>query len=157
MKASITAAASAAVAAALVALTAVTPAAAAPAARRPIVISGIYYNSPGSDRGGNASLNHEWVQLHNTTGHGISLTGWTLRDAAHHVYHFGRYRLRAHGFVKVHTGHGRNTSRNLYWRHSWYIWNNTGDTATLKTRSGSTRARCRYSDPNEDRAFTNCR
>jgi hypothetical protein len=25
----------------------------------------IYYNSPGPDHGGNSSLNHEWVQLHN--------------------------------------------------------------------------------------------
>src|SRR6266704_1034515 len=120
-------------------------------------IGEIWYNSPGSDRGGNASLNHEWVRLHNTTGHAISLTGWTLRDTAHHVYHFGTYRLRAHGSVKIHTGHGRNTQRNRYWRHSWYIWNNDGDTATLKTASGTTRARCRYSDPNENSAFTSCR
>jgi hypothetical protein len=28
----------------------------------------IWYNSPGSDRGGATSLNHEWVQLHNTSG-----------------------------------------------------------------------------------------
>jgi hypothetical protein len=156
MKASIAVLASAAVTAALVALTPAIPVSAAPAARHPVIISGIYYNSPGSDRGGNASLNHEWVQLHNTTGHGITLTGWTLRDAAHHVYHFGRYRLRAHGFVKIHTGHGRNTRGNRYWRHSWYIWNNTGDTAKLKSASGTTRARCRYSDPGENHAFTSC-
>jgi hypothetical protein len=160
MKASIQALTCAVATAALAALAPALPAAAAGparAARHPVIISGIYYNSPGSDRGGNASLNHEWVRLHNTTGHAISLTGWTLRDAAHHVYRFGTYRLRAHGSVKIHTGHGRNTQRNRYWRHSWYIWNNTGDRATLKTAGGTVRARCRYSDPNEDRAFTGCR
>jgi hypothetical protein len=157
MKASILGLASGVVTAALVVLAPALPAAAAPAARHPVIISGIYYNSPGSDHGGNASLNHEWVRLHNTTGHAIRLTGWTLRDAAHHVYHFGTYRLRAHGSVKIHTGHGRNTQRNRYWRHSWYIWNNDGDTATLKTAAGTTRARCHYSDRSEDRAFTGCR
>ena len=35
-------------------------------------IGEIWYNSPGSDRGGNASLNHEWVQLHNTSGSWIT-------------------------------------------------------------------------------------
>jgi hypothetical protein len=160
MKASIRMLTCAVATAALAALAPALPAAAAApahAARHPVIISGIYYNSPGSDRGGNASLNHEWVRLHNTTGHAISLTGWTLRDKAHHVYRFGRYRLRAHGSVKIHTGHGRNTRGNRYWRHSWYIWNNTGDTATLKTAGGTVRARCRYSDSREDFAFTNCR
>ena len=38
----------------------------------------IFYNSPGSDTGSNSSLNHEWVQLHNTSGSRIKLTGWTL-------------------------------------------------------------------------------
>jgi Lamin Tail Domain len=131
-------------------------AAAAPATTRTVVISGIYYNSPGPDRGSNASLNHEWVRLHNTTGHAITMSGWTLRDAASHVFRFGTYRLGAHATVKIHTGHGRATQANRYWNHSWYIWNNTGDTATLRTASGTFRARCKYSDPDERRAFTSC-
>ncbi len=49
----------------------------------------IYYNSPGPDYGGNASLNHEWVQLHNTSGSRINLANWTLRDKAGHVFVFG--------------------------------------------------------------------
>jgi Lamin Tail Domain len=126
------------------------------AARSAVVISGIYYNSPGSDRGGNASLNAEWVQLHNTSARAITLTGWTLRDTARHVFTFNAYRLRAHGFVKIHTGHGRPTQSNRYWNHSWYIWNNTGDTATVRNAAGASRARCKYSDPNKDRNFTSC-
>jgi hypothetical protein len=129
---------------------------AAPAAKGPVVISGIYYNSPGSDTGSNASLNHEWVRLHNTTGHSITLTGWVLRDSAHHVFTFGVYRLRAHASVRIHTGHGKRTQASRYWNHSWYVWNNTGDTATLKTASGTVRARCTYSDSGEQRAFTSC-
>jgi hypothetical protein len=141
-----------------IALLALAPiASAAPsAAKGSIVISEIYYNSPGKDTGSNASLNHEWVRIHNTTGRAITLTGWTLRDTARHVFTFGSYRLTAHGYVKVHTGHGTNTSANRYWDHSWYIWNNTGDKATLKTSSGTTRATCKYSDPHQKHADTTC-
>jgi hypothetical protein len=128
----------------------------APAARSAVVINGIRYNSPGSDRGGNASLNAEWVRLHNRTGRAVSLTGWTLRDTAHHVFTFRSYRLRAHGSVKIHTGRGRATQLNRYWNHSWYIWNNTGDTATLRNAAGTVKSRCRYSDRSEDHSFTGC-
>src|SRR5207248_6686370 len=69
-------------------------------------IGEIWYNSPGSDRGGNSSLNHEWVQLHNTSGSWITMTGWTLRDPKHHVYTFGTYKIKPHGYVKIHTGKG---------------------------------------------------
>src|SRR5947208_17108435 len=44
-------------------------------------IGEIWYNSPGSDKGGNSSLNHEWVQLHNTSGSAITMTGWTDRKS----------------------------------------------------------------------------
>jgi Lamin Tail Domain len=120
------------------------------------VIHEIFYNSPGPDRGSNASLNAEWVQLHNNSGHPVTLTHWTLRDRAGHVYTFGTYRLKAHGFVKVHTGKGSNTQANRYWRHSWYIWNNDGDGATLKNAGGTVISRCSYSDPSEIRAFKIC-
>src|ERR1700755_2293716 len=62
----------------------------------------IFYNSPGSDRGGATSLNHEWVQLHNTSGARITMTGWTLRDAANHVFHFPAFTIRPHAYVKIH-------------------------------------------------------
>ena len=34
----------------------------------------IWYNSPGPDHGGDASLNHQWVELHNTSGATGALT-----------------------------------------------------------------------------------
>ena len=120
---------------------------AAQATTSPVVIHEIFYNSPGSDRGGNASLNAEWVQLHNRTAHRVTLTHWTLRDNARHVYRFGTYTLNAHGYVKIHTGSGSNTQTNRYWGHSWYIWNNTGDRATLENANFAVQSRCSYSDP----------
>jgi hypothetical protein len=126
---------------------------AAPAAHRapsPVVISEIFYNSPGPDHGSNQSLNAEWVKLRNRTGHRISLSGWTLRDRAHHVYHFVGYSLRANGTVRIHTGSGRDTQRNLFQNRGWYVWNNDGDTATLRGPAGNVRDRCSYSDPSEN-------
>ena len=123
---------------------------AAQASSRPVVIREIFYNSPGRDTGSNASLNAEWVKLHNRRDHRITLTHWTLRDLAGHVYRFGTYRLKAHGYVKIHTGRGTNTQTDRYWGRSWYIWNNTGDRATLKNANGIVKSRCSYSDPSEN-------
>jgi hypothetical protein len=156
IKAAVSLAAMATAAAAL-AFSSPLPAQAAPQApKAKVAIWEIYYNSPGKDTGANASLDHEWVLLHNTTARPVTLTHWTLRDKAGHVFVFGTYQLKADGYVKIHTGHGRSTQANRYWKHSWYIWNNNGDTATLKTASGTAEARCTYSDRDELRAFTRC-
>lgn len=120
------------------------PSAPAAATGHRIQIDKIYYNSPGPDTGSNSSLNHEWVRLLNTSGSNISLTHWTLRDAAGHVFVFHRYTLGAHSTVKIRTGHGTGTQTNRYWNQSWYIWNNTGDTATLEDSHGGRVDRCRY-------------
>jgi hypothetical protein len=139
---------------------AAVPAAALPAhhgaARGRVFIHRIFYNSPGSDHGSNSSLNAEWVDLRNSSGHPITLTRWTLRDKAGHVYKFKGFRLRAHQDVRIHTGRGSDTRANRYWNHGWYIWNNDGDTAVLKSASGSVKSRCSYSDPNEQHASVIC-
>ena len=137
------------------------PAAASPdhhgAARGRVFIREIFYNSPGADHGSNSSLNAEWVELKNSSGHPIALTHWTLRDKAGHVYKFtSAFRLRAHKTVKIHTGSGRNTRTNRYWNHGWYIWNNDGDTAVLKSASRSVKSRCSYSDSSEQHASVIC-
>jgi hypothetical protein len=126
----------------------------AQAASSPVVIHEIFYNSPGSDHGSNSSLNAEWVQLRNRTGHQVTLANWTLRDASNHVYKFGTYRLKAHGSVKIHTGKGGNTQASRYWGHSWYIWNNDKDTATLKNAGGTVMSRCSYN--NKSRSSKTC-
>jgi len=33
---------------------------------------------------------------------------------------------------------------NLYWGQSWYVWNNTGDMATLVKKDGVIRDTCAY-------------
>ena len=104
----------------------------------------IYYNSPGPDYGGNSSLNHEWVQLHNRSGSSINLANWTLRDKAGHVFKFGSYTIKPYGYVTIHTGQGTGTQTDRYWNRSWYVWNNTGDTAILKNQNGTVIDQCSY-------------
>ena len=116
----------------------------------------IYYNSPGPDNGSNASLNGEWVQLYNTSSSKITLTDWTVRDAAGHVFKFATYTIGAHSYVKIHTGKGTRTQTDRYWNLSWYVWNNNGDTATLKDNHGNTIDGCSYSDPSESHSSVIC-
>lgn len=107
-------------------------------------ITAIYFNSPGNDTGSNSSLNAEWVRIKNTTSTRKTLTGWTLRDSSTHVFTFPTFGLAAGAAVKVHTGSGGDTAGNLYWHESGYIWNNDGDTATLRNAGGTVVDRCSY-------------
>jgi Lamin Tail Domain len=116
----------------------------------------IYYNSPGTDNGSNTSINGEWVQLHNTSSSKITLTDWTVRDAAGHIFKFATYTIGGHKYVTIHTGRGRRTQTDRYWGLSWYVWNNNGDTATLKDNHGNTIDRCSYSDPSESHSYKIC-
>ncbi len=109
-----------------------------------VTISAVYFDSPGPDTGTNVSRNAEWVQIHNATA-AKNLAGWTIRDAQSHIYTFPSFLLGSGKSVEVHTGSGTNTSTNLYWGSASYVWNNTGDDATLKNSNGSTVASCSYS------------
>jgi ribosomal protein L21E len=115
-------------------------AAAAPAqaATPAILITKVYYNSPGSDTGSNTSLNGEYVQLTNKRSYAINLKYWTLRDKSNHVYKFtSDFKLGAGASVYIHTGKGTNTSTHRYWGLSGYVWNNTGDAAYLRNSAGT--------------------
>jgi hypothetical protein len=68
------------------------PAQAAPATN---YIYKVYFDSPGSDRGSNSSLNAEYVVIKNGDNVAHSVSGWTVRDKAGHVYKFGNLRLGA--------------------------------------------------------------
>ncbi len=103
------------------------------AATPAVQITRVYYNSPGSDNRSNTSLNAEYVILKNTRTSAINLKGWTLRDKANHVYTFTSFSLGATKSVVVHTGRGTNTATHRYWGQGNYVWNNTGDTAYVRT------------------------
>jgi len=53
----------------------------------------------------------------------------------------------------VHTGSGTNSRTDLYWRQNGYVWNNTGDKATLKNSAGVVVDTCSWGD---GAGFTSC-
>jgi len=121
-------------------VTAATEAQALPA----VMIYKIQYDSPGSDTGSNSSLNAEYVRVKNTTRSNRVLTGWTLRDKTGYTYRFPAFTLKAGATVTIHTGKGSATAANRYYNLGWYVWNNTGDTAYLRTASGSLADTCAW-------------
>ncbi|MFF5424444.1 MULTISPECIES: lamin tail domain-containing protein [unclassified Streptomyces] len=110
----------------------------------------IYYDSPGTDRGGNTSINAEYVQIRNTTGAAVNLRGWTVTDAANHKYTFGNFVLGKGKIVTLRTGRGTNTSANVYQNRGWYVWNNDKDTATLRKSNGTRADVCSYNSTRYD-------
>ena len=95
--------------------------------------SKLYADSPGTDRGSNKSLNAEYVVVHNYGSKKIKIAGYQIKDKTGHTFAFPKgFALGAHKSVTVHTGKGKNTKKNLYWKQGWYVWNNTTDTAYLR-------------------------
>ncbi|GIE86131.1 lamin tail domain-containing protein [Actinoplanes regularis] len=105
----------------------------------------VYYNSPGADTRTNASLNAEYVQVTNKSSKAVSVTGWTIKDVAGHTFKLSGS-LAAGKTVTIHTGKGKNgtPAGHSYWQSGNYIWNNTGDTATLRNKTGATVHTCKW-------------
>jgi hypothetical protein len=110
-----------------------------------VKIKRINYNPYGAD--GTRNLNREWVQIHNGGTRGVVIWRWRIRDAAGHVFIFPNIRLTPGQDVRVHTGGGFDAFGDpihLYWGSSSHLWNNDGDTATLRRANGTLASRCRY-------------
>nr|WP_233265084.1 lamin tail domain-containing protein [Halomarina oriensis] len=99
-----------------------------------VTVTTVNYDAAGDD---GSNLNDEYVVLENTGGASVDLTGWTLSDAADHVYTFPTFSLDAGATVTVHTGSGSDTATALYWGNGSPLWNNGGDTATLADDTGA--------------------
>lgn len=131
-------------------LVAAAPAQAAPA----VLITKVYYDSPGSDNRSNTSLNAEYVRLTNKRSSVINLKGWYLRDKTGYTYTFGDYRVGAGVSIYLHTGKGTNAGTHRYWGRAAYVWNNTGDTAYLRNASGTLIDSCSWGSSGS--GYTNC-
>ncbi|MDX2389500.1 lamin tail domain-containing protein [Streptomyces sp. NPDC054904] len=84
----------------------------------------------------NRALNSEWVEVKNTGRHGVQLRGFTLTDKQGNRYRFNDFRLEGRSSVKVHTGQGRDTHRDVYQGRRHQIWDER-DTATLRDNRGN--------------------
>jgi hypothetical protein len=117
----------------------------------------IHFDGPGPDRGGNKSLNGEYVVIKNTTRKAIDLEGWTLTDAARFKYTFAAVTLKAGKQVTIRSGQGKDTTT-LYWNRKWYVWNNDKDTATLRDDRGRRVDVCSWKvTPRTSKGYTPCR
>jgi hypothetical protein len=98
-----------------------------------VAISHIEYDPPGRD------IDGEYVLVINSTDAPVALAGWTLSDGdAKHVYTFPAYTLAAGATVTIWSKRGDDDADNLYWGSRSAIWNNDGDTGTLRDAGGAT-------------------
>ncbi|MFD4786714.1 lamin tail domain-containing protein [Streptomyces sp. NPDC058459] len=126
-------AAAALAAGALVGAAALPASAADRSYRENVEISDVQYNSPGWDNGSNRSLNNEWVEITNNSRHRVNLDGWRLTEDRRGVtYTFSDFTLGGYQTVRVHTGIGRDTDRDLFQDRRNYVWDNHRDIATLR-------------------------
>ncbi|GID26069.1 lamin tail domain-containing protein [Paractinoplanes brasiliensis] len=121
-------------------------AAPAEAATKPVLFTYVYVDSPGKDDRSAASLNKEYFRITNQLNRPVGLKDWSVKDAAGKVFRFGNVTLPKKGSFIVHTGKGTQgkPAGHFYWGSGNYIWNNTGDTATLRSPSGATMDTCKW-------------
>ena len=106
--------------------------------QRAVRIQDINYNPPGRD------VESEYVVIQNDTRAAINMSGWTLRDAAGHLFTFSPFTLSSGFSVTIWTKAGTNDGENLYWGRRAAVWNNTGDIAILSDTNASEVARYVY-------------
>jgi len=100
-----------------------------------LVIETIHADAEGDDR---TNLNDEYVVFRNSGDTPLELSGWTVTDEAGKSYTFpDGYTLAAGATVTLHTGSGTDTETGLYWGAGSPVWNNDGDTVTVRTDTGT--------------------
>jgi hypothetical protein len=138
-------------AAAATALTAALVIGGALPAMAKVKITSMHYNA-GSSVLTNSNINREFITIKNTGHHAVRMRGWKVVDmrqastGPNAAYHFKHFKLRPGHIVRLHSGKGRDTRKNLYWGLSRMRWNDgpSGDTAYLDNRKGTTVSTCSY-------------
>lgn len=98
-------------------------------------IAYIQADAPGND---NDNPNGEWVEIVNQGSEAVNLEGYTLKDAANHIYTFPAFTLQPGATVRLYSGQGQNDANSLYWGLvGESVWNNGGDSAFLRDKEGN--------------------
>jgi hypothetical protein len=79
---------------------------------------------------------NEHVRIENFGAAPNTLTGWTLCDDDGNCFTFPGFVLNPGTLVRVWTGFGANDADDLYWNRGEPVWDNGGDTATLRNAGG---------------------
>ena len=98
-------------------------------------IAYIQADAPGND---NDNPNGEWVEIVNQGSEAVNLAGYTLKDAANHIYTFPAFTLQPGATVRLYSGQGQDDANSLYWGLvGESVWNNGGDSAFLRDSKGN--------------------
>lgn len=98
-------------------------------------VTRIHADAAGND---NQNLNDEYVVFENTGSETLDLSEWTVKDEAGHTYSFPSGQSLASGeTVTLHSGSGSNTASDVYWDASGAVWNNAGDTVSVRDDGGT--------------------
>ncbi|WP_367176697.1 lamin tail domain-containing protein [Haloarcula rubripromontorii] len=106
-----------------------------------LAIAEIHSDAAGND---NENLNDEYLTLTNTGDEPLDLSGWTVSDAVGHRYTFASLTLVPNGSVTLYTGRGIDSGTERYWGRNGAVWNNDGDTVSVRNASGETVLRQSY-------------
>jgi micrococcal nuclease len=107
-----------------------------------LTVAAIHPDAAGND---NENLNDEYVVLRNTADTPLAVGGWTVSDAAGHTLRFPPNTTIAAGErLTLYTGAGTPTATAVYWGADGAIWNNDGDTITVRDDTGALVVERRY-------------
>jgi len=87
---------------------------------------------------GAADVNGETVTVRNDGLATVDITRWSLADASgKNLFIFPSFVLPPGGIAVVHSGRGSPSGPDFYWGKATGIWNDAGDTATLRDATGA--------------------
>jgi micrococcal nuclease len=95
-------------------------------------------DAPGDD---NENLAEEYVVVQNVGESTVDLSGWTVADAAGHAYAVPEgTTLEPGATLTIRTGRGTDEpdAGVVYWGRDGAVWNNGGDTVTVRDATGAT-------------------
>jgi micrococcal nuclease len=99
-----------------------------------LVLVEIHADAAGND---NENLDDEYLVFENSGSEPLDLSGARITDAAGHTYTVPEEVTVAAGAqLRLVTGSGDNSDTVLYWGEGGAIWNNDGDTVTVRDRDG---------------------
>ena len=79
----------------------------------------------------------KYVEIRNADTVAIQLANWTLSDAANHVFTFPSFQIQPNQTCRVYTNENHPEWCGFNYGSGSAIWNNTGDTATLRDGEGA--------------------